>query len=125
MKKKIALIIMLIVSLFLFTSCTGGSYTMTVGSLKGDSSHIEGKYNSFNGKYYSRVKLKSEDTVEYKTLCSTESGKLDLLLLDKDKNVIVDLQATNSVDIVEDGYYYFIAVADHHKGSFKAEWSVK
>lgn len=116
---------MLMISMLLFTSCTGGSYTMTVGSLNGNSKHIEGKYNSFNGKYYSRVKLSEGDTVEYTASCSTNSGIIDLLLLDKKKNVVADLQATNSVDIVEDGYYYFTAIADHHSGSFKAEWSIK
>ncbi|MBM6837923.1 hypothetical protein H9X77_06670, partial [Clostridium saudiense] len=49
MGKKISLIATLIITLVLFTSCTGGSYTMTMGSLNGNSKHIEGKYNSFNG----------------------------------------------------------------------------
>lgn len=125
MKKKMSLIIILILSMLLFISCTGGSYTMTMGSLNGDSKHIEGKYNSFNGKYYSRIKLSKGDTIEYTSSYNTNSGEIDLVLLDKEKNVVADLQTTNSVDIVEDGYYYFTAIGDHHSGSFKVEWDRK
>lgn len=125
MKKKISIIILLMITLALFTSCTGGSYTMTMGNLKGNSNYIEGNYNSFNGKYFSKVKLNDGDTVEYQTSINTDAGSMKLVLLDEKKNVLVKLESTGLIEIIEDGSYYFMAIGDHHKGSFKAEWSIK
>ncbi|SCJ94992.1 Uncharacterised protein [uncultured Clostridium sp.] len=125
MKKKISIIILLMITLALFTSCTGGSYTMTMGNLKGNSNYIEGNYNSFNGKYFSKVKLNDGDTVEYQTSINTDAGSMKLVLLDEKKNVLVNLESTGLIEIIEDGSYYFMAIGDHHKGSFKAEWSIK
>lgn len=125
MKKKISIIILLMITLALFTSCTGGSYTMTMGNLKGNSNYIEGKYNSFNGKYFSKVKLNDGDTVEYQTAINTNDGNMNLVLLDKEKNVLLNLEATGEIEITEDGSYYFMAIGDHHKGSFKVAWNVK
>lgn len=125
MKKKISIIILLMITLALFTSCTGGSYTMTMGNLKGNSNYIEGNYNSFNGKYFSKVKLNDGDTVEYQTSINTDDGSMKLVLLDEKKNVLVNLESTGLIEIIEDGSYYFMAIGDHHKGSFKAEWSIK
>lgn len=125
MKKKISIIILLMITLALFTSCTGGSYTMTMGNLKGNSNHIEGKYNSFNGKYFSKVKLNDGDTVEYQTSINTNDGNMNLVLLDKEKKVLLNLEATGEIEITEDGSYYFMAIGDHHKGSFKVAWNVK
>lgn len=125
MGKKISLIATLIITLVLFTSCTGGSYTMTMGSLNGNSKHIEGKYNSFNGKYFSKVKLKDGDSVDYQTSITTDGGSIKLVLLDEKKNVLTNLESTGVVEITEDGYYYFTAIADHHKGSFNVEWDIE
>lgn len=125
MKRKISIIILLMITLTLFTSCTGGSYTMTIGSLNGNSKHIEGKYNSFNGKYFSKVKLKDGDSVEYQTSINTDDGSMKLVLLDEKKSVLVNLESTGLIEITEDGNYYFTAIGDHHKGSFEVEWSIK
>lgn len=125
MGKKISLIATLIITLVLFTSCTGGSHTMTMGSLNGNSKHIEGKYNSFNGKYFSKVKLKDGDSVDYQTSITTDGGSIKLVLLDEKKNVLTNLESTGVVEITEDGYYYFTAIADHHKGSFNVEWDIE
>lgn len=125
MKRKVLIITLLIITLALFISCTGGSYTMTVGSLNGNGKHIEGKYNSFNGKYFSKVKLEEGDIVEYQTSITTDDGSMELVLLDKNKNVLLNLEPTGSIEITEDGYYYFTALGDHHKGSFEVEWSIK
>lgn len=125
MGKKVSLIATLIITLVLFTSCTGGSYTMTMGSLNGNSKHIEGKYNSFNGKYFSKVKLKDGDSVDYQTSITTDGGSIKLVLLDEKKNVLTNLESTGVVEITEDGYYYFTAIADHHKGSFNVEWDIE
>ena len=125
MKKKISIIILLMITLALFTSCTGGSYTMTMGNLKGNSNYIEGNYNSFNGKYFSKVKLNDGDTVEYQTSINTDDGSMKLVLLDEKKNVLVNLESTGLIEITEDWSYYFTAIGDHHKGSFEVEWSIK
>lgn len=125
MGRKISLIATLIITLVLFTSCTGGSYTMTMGSLNGNNKHIEGKYNSFNGKYFSKVKLKDGDSVTYQTSITTDGGSIKLVLLDEKKDVLINLESTGLVEITEDGYYYFTAIADQHKGSFNVEWVVE
>ena len=96
-----------------------------MGNLKGNSNYIEGNYNSFNGKYFSKVKLNDGDTVEYQTSINTDDGSMKLVLLDEKKNVLVNLESTGLIEIIEDGSYYFMAIGDHHKGSFKAEWSIK
>lgn len=124
MKKKVSLIIVLMITLVLLTSCTGGSYVITIGKIKGNSKSLTGSYNSFSGKYYSRVKLEAGDIIEYKASCNTDSGSLQLVLLDKDNNVIANLLEAQDVEINNTGYYYFTALGEDHKGDFSVQWKV-
>ncbi|MBM6839564.1 hypothetical protein H9X77_15425 [Clostridium saudiense] len=71
------------------------------------------------------MKLKDGDSVDYQTSITTDGGSIKLVLLDEKKNVLTNLESTGVVEITEDGYYYFTAIADHHKGSFNVEWDIE
>lgn len=124
MIKKILVIVLLIFSLTIFTSCTFFSGIMKNGSIEAINSNIEGSYDKFSGTYFKRIKLNKSDVLEWNTDVNTEDGSLKLLLRDKDKNIIANLETEDSVKIEKDGYYYFTAIGDKHSGEFDIEWTV-
>lgn len=124
MIKKILVITLLIFVVTIFTSCTFFSGVMKNGSIESIDSNIEGSYDKFSGTYFKRIKLNKSDLLEWNTNTKTEDGSLKLFLRDKDENVIADLNKEDSVEIEEDGYYYFTAIGDKHSGEFDIEWAI-
>ena len=124
MIKKILVITLLILGVTIFTSCTFFSGVMKNGSIEAIGSNIEGSYNKFSGTYYKKIKLNKSDVLKWNTDVNTKDGSLKLLLRDKEKNVIADLEKEDSAKIEEDGYYYFTAIGDKHSGEFDIEWAV-
>lgn len=125
MRKKYLLILSLIFSLMVFVSCTVQSGVITIGSLDSGKDYIKGNYEKFNGEYYKKVKLKEGNKIEFSITSNTKSGEIQFLLLDKDKNEVEDLKDSATVEILEDGNYYFKAIAENHSGDFEMKWNIK
>ncbi|MGL5379089.1 hypothetical protein [Clostridium sp.] len=125
MRKKYLLILSLIFSLMVFVSCTVQSGVITIGSLDSGKDYIKGNYEKFNGEYYKMIKLKKGDKIELSTNFNTKNGEIKLLLLDKDENEVLDLKNTTSFEVLDDGYYYFKAIAENHSGDFEMKWNIK
>ncbi|WP_066869914.1 hypothetical protein [Clostridium mediterraneense] len=124
MIKKILVITLLILGITIFASCTFFSGVMKNGSIEAIGSNIEGSYDKFSGTYYKKIKLDKSDVLKWNTDVNTEDGSLKLLLRDKEKNVIADLEKEDSVKIEEAGYYYLTAIGDKHSGEFDIEWAI-
>lgn len=125
MIKKISIVSILTFILLTLTSCSVQNGTVIKGTLKATNNSIEGKYESFDGKYYKKLKLNKSDTLESNSVVNITDGDIQLLLLDEENNEISNLKDEKTITIPEDGYYYFTAVAKNHSGDFKLNWNIK
>lgn len=115
---------MIVFILSILTSCSVMNGVITFGKVDSGKNYIEGKYNSFNGSYYKKVKLKKGDNIACEISSRTDAGSIQLLLEDEEGNTVADLLQISIVDIDKDGDYRFIAIANEHSGSFQVEWKV-
>lgn len=122
MRKKLFIFITLTLMINLILSCSVHSGVITKGDLKSTKNSIEGNYDNFNGKFYKKVKLNKGDKLNFTVNNTINSGELKLLLMDKDDNVLVDLNNSNNFEIKDSGYYFFTALANDHSGDFKVQW---
>ncbi len=127
MKRKTNSIIMLIciIAIFVFTSCSGGSYKIIKGDIDVDSNKMSGEYSEFNGDYYKKVKLKEGEIIKFDISINTDKGEFSAKFIDSDNKKVVDLEKSKSVKINKTDTYKIKVYGKEHKGKFTITWSKK
>ncbi|WP_338448791.1 hypothetical protein R4Z09_21605 [Niallia oryzisoli] len=120
--KKLGTLLLLMLMLFMFVGCSGGSYTITVGEIDSFKHEIAGEYSSFSGKYYKQVTVEPGEVLEITLTAHTEKGRLKAVILDSEEKVISTLNPGNSVQIRDAGVYKLQVEGKNHKGSFTLSW---
>ena len=132
MKRKLLiaipyLILIITAIIFLISSCSGGSYRITIGHINSDSNSIEGSYNSFSGSYYRKIKLTEGDEIIINFKKQTKKGSLDAELISPEGNKIeiANESKNQSIIIKKSGTYKITVIGDGHEGNFIITWYVK
>lgn len=125
MKKKIAILAVLLLTLLL-SGCTTGSYNTLWSTEINTFSKMSMNYKKFNGYKQTWIIVKEDEQRNVKADIVTEEGKLYLSITDKDGKSFYqgnDLP-TSSFTVVLDkkGEYKIKVSAENHKGSYKIIW---
>jgi len=124
----ISIIAILITCCFIIglTGCTRGNYTIIMGSVSFSDQKAVGSYSSFNGYKERIITLEEGEKLSVSAEVKTESGSLEISLLDNDKNVLLSFTGSGekTFTIPETGSYRIRAAGNKHAGSFILNWDI-
>ena len=123
-KNKISIII-LACTLFIFTGCSYGSYSILKGDISSGSNGIEGKYKRFTGVYEKKVKLKEGESIEFTSSVNTTGGEVFISLIDSKDQVISELKDDETVKVNKADIYRVKIEGKKHDGDFKVSFNKK
>jgi hypothetical protein len=124
-KKQSMTIILILMTLLIFTGCSGGSYKIINGDIDTQENGMNGQYKEFTGKYYRKVKFGKGDVVSFNIIVNTSKGNLSFKLLNPEGEVVNELEKGEIIEIVKTGLYKVQVESNKHKGSFIISWSKK
>lgn len=106
--------------LVLLPSCQKGSYTIREGKLEETAGTYAGEYKSFDG--YIEYALGQQGEVDLSYEIDTISGKLQIYVVNKDKEVLLEsgevMIGRLSAKLEEETKVYLRIQGENHEGSF-------
>lgn len=125
MTKKLGIFFIMVLMVSNLVSCSGGSYRITIGEINSTQNVMSGKYNSFSGYYFKKVKLEDGENLKVAFSVDTEKGILNAKVIDSDGKTIKTLSTGETVTINQPGQYKLQVEGDKHKGNFTLCWKIK
>ena len=79
---------LVILILFTFTGCNGGTYSSLTSKDSSNGNHLQCSYTSFNGDKYYEVSMNSSSKLELDYNVKIKKGTLKIIVTNADKNVL-------------------------------------
>jgi hypothetical protein len=125
MLKKLGLYLVFVVFFINLVGCSGGSYRISVGSIKSTGNELSGTYHSFSGHYFKQVKIGDGESLHIHFSVNTEKGNLVAKVIDEDGNTVKTLLDGDITMIDKPGNYKLQVEGKNHKGGFILSWKNK
>lgn len=124
MVKKVWVFVLVVLMVLTPVSCSGGSYSITIGKIDSSGNQLNGKYNSFSGYYFKEVKLTKGETMSVTFSATTEKGKITARVIDSNGKTIKTLNTGDTVSLNQPGKYKLQVEGKKHKGEFTLSWNI-
>lgn len=126
---KIVFIMVIALVTALLLSCTYGSYVTIKAFRNVSADSVYMRYEKFSGYLYRKVRLSAGETLSLDVKINTDSGSLDINLLDEEEHNLVAYATQNTLNehfeyTAESKGVYRIRVKGDHSGSFEIKWSI-
>lgn len=125
MVKKLGLLFLLVLVVFILAACSGGSYAITIGGIDASQNELSGKYQSFSGHYFKKVTVADGETLAITFKAKTEKGKLLAKVINSDGKTVKTLDAGDTTTLQTPDHYKLQVEGKHHKGNFTLSWKIE
>lgn len=88
MKYNKILLAFVLLILFSFTGCNGGTYTTLISKDSSSGSHLQCSYTSFNGDRYYEVSMKNSSKLELDYNAKVKKGNLKIVVANTNNNIL-------------------------------------
>lgn len=120
--KRLVIGLITLLTALSLSACSGGSYSMSFGSINAYGNSISGSYDTFNGNYYKQAQFKQGESVDFQVSLNTESGEFSAELIDSSGITVTKLDKDKVVKIAKTGTYKIQVDGTRHKGNFAISW---
>ncbi|MGG3839423.1 hypothetical protein ABEV00_20695 [Paenibacillus thiaminolyticus] len=95
-------VLLLLALLSIMTAgCSGGSYSLVMGSIGASQSGLHGSYRDFNGHYFKKVNLEEGQRLTLRFSVDTEEGEIKGVIIDPDGNQLLEMKESDERDTSE------------------------